>query len=332
MKNFDVIGIGNAVVDVIASARDEDLDALGIQKGVMQLIERDRSETLLKAQAAMGKARHVPGGSVANTLAGIGRLGLETAFIGRVAADDLGRSYIEGTEAAGTRFVNAAIEDHPLPTSHSVILVTPDGERSMNTYLGISSELSPGDVPEGVFEGNKWLFLEGYLYDKAPGKEAFLRAADLCHRAGGRAGIALSDPFCVDRHRSDFRALIAGSMDFVIGNIHEYQSLYQTDDLGAALDQAAQECRLVVCTRSAEPALLIEGGQRTEIEIHPIEPVDLTGAGDQFAAGLLYGLASGRDLETAGRMGALAAAEVIAHVGPRPERDLLADFRAAGLV
>ncbi|WP_372800041.1 adenosine kinase [Paracoccus seriniphilus] len=329
-----VIGIGNAVMDVISPADDARLQALGVQKGIMQLIERERSDYLTAAQAENQavKAKLVPGGSVANTLAGIGALGLKTAFIGRVADDPLGLSYAEQTEAAGTVFVNPPVMGGDLPTSRSIILVTPDGERSMNTYLGISAELGPDDVNPSVFQGAGWLFLEGYLFDKPKGKEAFLKAAKSCHEAGGQAGIALSDPFCVDRHREDFRRLVAGPMDYVIGNVHEWTSLYQTDDLEAALAQATADCGTVICTRSGEDAILVRNGERVSAPVHRIVPVDATGAGDQFAAGLIYGLATGVPLEVAGRMGCLAAAEVIGHVGPRPERDLRADFRAEGLL
>ncbi len=324
-----VIGIGNAVMDVISPATDELLAELGVQKGVMQLIERDRAEALMAAQ--QGKAQLVPGGSVANTLAGIGALGLRTAFIGRVANDGLGLSYAEQTEAAGTVFVNPPVADDDLPTSRSVILVTPDGERSMNTYLGISAELGPEDVNPAVFKGADWLFLEGYLFDKPKGKEAFLKAARSCREAGGQSGIALSDPFCVDRHREDFRRLVAGPMDFVIGNIHEWQSLYQVEDLDQALALATADCGTVICTRSGEDAILIRGQERVVAPVNKVVPVDATGAGDQFAAGLIYGLAIGASLEAAGRMGCLAAAEVIGHVGPRPQRDLRVEFRAQGL-
>jgi sugar/nucleoside kinase (ribokinase family) len=332
-----VIGIGNAVMDVIAPTEDARLDALGIQKGIMQLIERERSEYLMAAQADDHSPRHdlarlVPGGSVANTLAGIGMLGLKTAFIGRVAEDALGLSYAEQTEAAGTVFVNPPVAGEQLPTSRSIIFVTPDGERSMNTYLGISAELGPEDVNPSVFQGAGWLFLEGYLFDKPRGKEAFLKAAKSCHEAGGQAGIALSDPFCVDRHRDDFRRLVAGPMDYVIGNLHEWTSLYQVEDLETALGMASADCGTVICTRSGDPAILIRNGERVSAPVNKVVPVDATGAGDQFAAGLIYGLATGAPLEVAGRMGCIAAAEVISHVGPRPERDLRADFRAEALI
>lgn len=331
MTAFEVIGIGNAIIDVIASIEDDDLQSLEVEKGIMQLVERERSEFLLAQQARRGKARLVPGGSVANTLAGIGRLGLKTAFIGRVADDELGQAYARDTEAEGTSFVNAPVAGGKLPTSRSIIFVTPDGERSMNTYLGISANLGPDDVDEAVFAGNKWLFLEGYLFDKPAGKAAFLAAANACHRAGGQAGIALSDPFCVDRHRDDFRKLVSQSMDYVIGNVHEWELLYQTN-IDEALRLATTDCDTVICTRSGDPALLFRRGKRVEVPVHRVTPVDATGAGDQFAAGLIFGLASGCDLETAGRMAVMAASEVISHVGARPERDLLEDFQKAGLI
>lgn len=328
-----VIGIGNAVMDVISPVAEDRLAALGVQKGIMQLVERERSDELMAAQAGnRDAARLVPGGSVANTLAGIGMLGLRTAFIGRVADDAIGRSYAEQTGAAGTVFVNPPVTGDPLPTSRSIILVTPDGERSMNTYLGISAELGPEDVDPAVFRGAGWLFLEGYLFDKPKGKEAFLKAARCCHNAGGQAGIALSDPFCVDRHRADFRRLVAGPMDYVIGNVHEWQALYQVEELEEALRLAAADCGTVICTRSGEDAILIRDGERVMAPVHRVVPVDATGAGDQFAAGLIFGLATGAPLAVAGRMGCIAAAEVIGHVGPRPERDLRADFRAEGLI
>ena len=330
-----VIGIGNAVMDVIAPVAEDRLAALGVQKGIMQLVDLDRSNELMAAEGQLGsgqRARLIPGGSVANSLAGIGKLGLKTAFIGRVADDALGLSYAEQTEAAGTVFVNPPVGGDQLPTSRSMIMVTPDGERSMNTYLGISAELGPEDVNPSVFQGAGWLFLEGYLFDKPKGKDAFLKAARACHDAGGQAGIALSDPFCVDRHREDFRKLVAGPMDYVIGNVHEWTALYQVEDLEEALRLAAADCGTVICTRSGDDAILIRDGERVTAPVHWIVPVDATGAGDQFAAGLIYGLATGRPLAVAGRMGCIAAAEVIAHVGARPERDVMAEFRAEGLI
>ncbi|MBM3605810.1 MAG: adenosine kinase [Alphaproteobacteria bacterium] len=332
-----VIGIGNAVMDIIAPTEEARLDQLGITKGIMQLVDRERSEFLMAAQAddhsdRRAEARMVAGGSVANTLAGIGGLGLRTAFIGCVADDEIGRLYARQTEGAGTRFVNSPVAGGDLPSSRTIIFVTPDGERSMNTYLGISAELGPDEVDPAVFEGAGWLFLEGYLFDKPKGKEAFLKAAAQIHRVDGQAGIALSDPFCVDRHRDDFRQLVAGQMDYVIGNVHEWQSLYQVEDLEEALRLAVADCGTVICTRSGEDAILIRGTERVTAPVQRIVPVDATGAGDQFAAGLIYGLAQGLPLQVAGRMGCIAAAEVIAHVGARPQQDILARFRAEGLV
>ncbi|MBL8563907.1 MAG: adenosine kinase, partial [Gemmobacter sp.] len=271
-----------------------------------------------------------PGGSVANTLAGLGMLGLKSAFIGRVHDDALGRFYAKAMADEGTAFVNAPVPGGELPTSRSMIFVSPDGERSMNTYLGISSELGPEDVSDAVAGDTEVLFLEGYLYDKPKGKEAFERAARLCRQAGGRAGIALSDPFCVNRHRPDFRRLVR-DLDYVIGNQHEWESLYETD-LDSALKQAAADCGLVACTRSGEEVIVLRGTERAVVPVRRVVPVDATGAGDQFAAGFIYGMATGQSLEVAGRMGCVAAAEVISHFGARPEADLKALFRKEGLI
>jgi len=322
--SFDVVGIGNAIVDVISRADDHFLDLMGIEKGIMQLVERDRGEVLY---AAMSNRVEAAGGSVANTLAGLAHLGLHTGFIGRVRDDSLGRFY---AETMGADFVNPPVKGGELPTSRSMIFVSPDGERSMNTYLGISSELGPDDVADDVAGTAKILFLEGYLYDKDKGKKAFERAARLCREGGGRAGIALSDPFCVDRHRPDFRRLVQ-ELDYVIGNEHEWESLYQTD-LSTALEQASSECGLAVCTRSGHDVLLVRQGETVSVPVNRVTPVDATGAGDQFAAGFLYGYATGTRLDVAGRMGCVAAAEVISHYGARPEADLKGLFTDAGLL
>ncbi len=327
MKSYQVVGIGNAIVDVFTTADDSFIELMGIEKGIMQLVERDRGEVLY---GAMKDRVQAPGGSVANTLAGLGNLGLTTAFIGRVHDDALGRFYAKAMAENGTDFVNAPVPGGDLPTSRSMIFVSPDGERSMNTYLGISSELGPVDVSDDVAGQAQILFLEGYLYDKPSGKQAFERAVQLCHAAGGRAGIALSDPFCVDRHRDDFRRLVK-DLDYVIGNEHEWSSLYQTD-LSSALEQAAMDAGLVVCTRSGNEVIVVRDDEQAIIPVHRIVPVDATGAGDQFAAGFLYGMATGQSLATSGRMGCVAAAEVISHFGARPETDLKALFRHEGLI
>ncbi|MCZ8333834.1 MAG: adenosine kinase [Rhodobacteraceae bacterium] len=327
MKTYDVVGIGNAIVDVFNQADDSFIEMMGIEKGIMQLVERERGELLY---AAMKERVQAPGGSVANTIAGLGNLGLRTAFIGRVHDDALGRFYAKSMADSGTAFPNPPVAGGELPTSRSMIFVSPDGERSMNTYLGISSELGPEDVSDDVAGAAVLLFLEGYLYDKPKGKQAFERAAKLCRNAGGKAGIALSDPFCVDRHRDDFRRLVK-ELDYVIGNEHEWSSLYQTD-LSAALEQAAQDAGVVVCTRSGEEVILVRGDETVTVPVRRVVPVDATGAGDQFAAGFLYGLATGQPLAVSGRMGCVAAAEVISHFGARPETDLKALFRKEGLI
>ncbi|MCV2892681.1 adenosine kinase [Lentibacter sp. XHP0401] len=329
MKKYQVVGIGNAVVDVITQSSDAFLTEMGIEKGIMQLVETERSEELF---SAMGERVQTPGGSVANTIAGIGSLGLSTGFIGRVRDDELGHFYADAMTKDGTDFVNAPVAGGELPTSRSMIFVSPDGERSMNTYLGISAELGPEDVDESVAAGAGIVFLEGYLFDKDKGKDAFIRTARACRAAGGKAGIAISDPFCVERHRADFVNLIENEMDFVIGNEAEIRSLYQDNDLEADLARVAAVCPLVVCTRSGDGVSIIHEGTRTDISVTKIVPVDATGAGDQFAAGFLFGLVSGRDMATCGAMGNLCAAEVISHVGPRPQEDMQALFAKHGLL
>ncbi|MEL6426723.1 MAG: adenosine kinase [Pseudomonadota bacterium] len=328
-KRYEVVGIGNAVVDVISQTDDSFLDHMGISKGIMQLVERDRGQTLY---AAMSERQQVAGGSVANTLAGLGNMGRSTAFVGRVADDALGLFYEEALTKGGTAFPNPPVTSADLPTSRSMIFVTPDGERSMNTYLGISSEVGPEDVDTSVIADSAILFLEGYLYDKDQGKQAFEAAAKAIHQGGGQAGIALSDPFCVDRHRTDFRKLVGGQLDYVIGNQHEFSALYQTEQLEDALAQAAAECALVVCTRSGDDVVIIRGTERVEVPVQKVVPVDATGAGDQFAAGFLNGLSLGTSLEVAGRMGCIAGAEVISHIGARPEANLRAMFEREGLI
>ena len=327
MKRYQVVGIGNAIVDVFAAADDSFLELMGIEKSIMQLVERERGELLY---AAMQNRVQAPGGSVANTMAGLGSLGLSTAFIGRVHDDVLGRFYAAAMAKDGTDFVNAPVAGGDLPTSRSMIFVSPDGERSMNTYLGISSELGPDDVADDVAGQAEILFLEGYLYDKPKGMQAFERAAKLCRAAGGLAGIALSDPFCVDRHRDGFRHLVQ-DLDYVIGNEHEWASLYQTD-LEAALKQAASEVGLVACTRSGDEVIVIRGTDTVHVPVKRVVPVDATGAGDLFATGFLYGISTGRSLEIAGRMGCVAAAEVISHFGARPEANLMDLFAQDGLI
>jgi sugar/nucleoside kinase (ribokinase family) len=329
MKTYDLVGIGNAVVDVISQSDDSFLDHMGIQKGIMQVIERDRAEVLY---AAMDGRVQTPGGSVANTIAGAGALGLNAGFIGRVHDDALGRFYAGSMNDNGIDFVNPPVADGELPTSRSMIFVSPDGERSMNTYLGISSELSSADVPTAVAGNAQIIFLEGYLFDKDKGKAAFLEAARACRANGGKSGIAISDPFCVDRHRADFLSLIENELDYVIGNEAEIKSLFETDDLEDALARTVAMCPLVVCTRSGDGVTVLSGENRIDVPVEKIVPVDATGAGDQFAAGFLFGLTQGLDLETSARIGCVCAREVISHIGPRPEANMLDLLKDEGLL
>ncbi|MCW1951295.1 MAG: adenosine kinase [Octadecabacter sp.] len=324
--NYDVIGIGNAMVDVISPSSDTFLDQMGITKGIMQLIERDRAELLY---ASMDSRVEAPGGSVGNTIAGIGELGLQTAFIGKVKDDALGKFYAKSLEDAGTAFPLPP-QDVEDPTSRSMIFVSPDGERSMNTYLGAGADISSADVPN-VF-GTGLLFLEGYLFDKDEGKTAFSEAATKMKAAGGRSVITISDPFCAERHRADFKRLIAEDMDIAIGNDAEWMTLYETDDLEDALRQAAAVCDIVACTRSGEAVWVQQGDTRFTADVTPVTPVDATGAGDQFAAGFLFGVSTGRPLDVAAQMGVLCAAEVIGHMGPRPEVNMADVFREHGLI
>ena len=324
--NYDVIGIGNAMVDVISPSSDTFLDQMGITKGIMQLIERDRAELLY---ASMDSRVEAPGGSVGNTIAGIGELGLKTAFIGKVKDDALGKFYATSLEKAGTAFPLPP-QKVDLPTSRSMIFVSPDGERSMNTYLGAGADISSADVPD-VF-GTGLLFLEGYLFDKDEGKTAFSQAATKMKAAGGRSAITISDPFCAERHRDDFKRLIAEDMDIAIGNDAEWRTLYETDDLEDALKQAAAVCDIVACTRGGDAVWVQQGDTRFTADVTPVTPVDATGAGDQFAAGFLYGVSTGRTLDVAAQMGVLCAAEVIGHIGPRPEVRMAEMFAKQGLI
>ena len=329
MKKYNVLGIGNAVVDVISQSSDSFLNKMNIEKGIMQLVDRERGELLYNS---MGNRNQAPGGSVANTIAGVGALGLKTGFIGKVGDDELGTFYRNAMEENGTDFVNESIDQSDLPTSRSMIFVSDDGERSMNTYLGISAELGPKDVNLEVASNAEIVFLEGYLFDKDKGKEAFIKLAKGCRAAGGLSGIAISDPFCVEIHRSDFLSLIKNELDYVIGNKEEIKALFETDNLEIGLSKAADISSLVVCTRSSEGVTAIQDGNRVDFEVKPITPVDATGAGDQFAAGFLYGLARNYDLEIACSMGCVCAEEVIGHLGPRPKVSLKNKFSEMGLV
>jgi sugar/nucleoside kinase (ribokinase family) len=312
---FDVIGVGNAIVDVIATADDAFLGEHGIEKGAMTLIDEPRAKTLYEA---MGPGQEVSGGSAANTLAGVASLGGRGAYIGKVADDQLGEIFAHDLRATGVDYSTAPLTGGPA-TARCLIMVTPDAQRSMNTFLGASTLFSASDVDATRIEAAAITYLEGYLYDRDEAKAAFVTAADIARKAGRKVALTLSDPFCVDRHRDSFRALIAGHVDVIFANEAELKSLYQTDDFDAALARVRAETRIAAITRSEKGAIIVAAGESVSVPADPVEKlVDTTGAGDLFAAGFLLGLARGADLETCGRLGVLAAAEVISHVGARP--------------
>jgi sugar/nucleoside kinase (ribokinase family) len=315
----DVAGIGNAIVDVLAQADEALLAREGLAKGAMTLIDAQRAEQLY---AAMGPAREVSGGSAANTLVGVAQLGCRAAFIGKVRNDQLGGIFRHDIRAAGVAF-DTPPTTAGAPTARCLILVTPDAQRTMNTYLGACVELGPDDVDPAVVQGAKVTYLEGYLFDRPDAKQAFVRAAELAHAAGRKVALSLSDPFCVGRHKAEFRALVEGHVDLLFANQVEAQALTDTGDVAAAAAALAGKTEVAVITMSAAGALVQGGPDRHMIEAHPVRQlVDTTGAGDLFAAGFLAGYVRGKSLADCGHLGALAAAEVISHYGARPEADL----------
>lgn len=316
-SSVDVVGVGNAIVDIIAQTTDEFVTSQGLKKGSMNLIDDERAHELY---ALLGDSLATSGGSVANTMAGIASFGGSSAFIGKVADDELGKVYSADMEAIGVSFEGptAVLVDGGPATGRSMILVTPDAQRTMNTYLGISNLLEPDDVPMDLVASGNLLFCEGYLWDVESAKAAIRHAMKIAAAAGRRAALTLSDGFCVDRHRREFRELVAGPVDVLFANQSEITSLYQTD-FDSAVDQVGTEVPLACVTRSEKGSLIIDRGHVTEIAAVEVgQLVDTTGAGDQYAAGVLFGLATGLSLAEAGHLGSLAAAEVISHVGPRP--------------
>ncbi len=326
---YDVVGIGNAIVDIIGRCDDAFLAANGAPKGHMRLVDADTVAALYKA---MGPAIEISGGSAANTMAGVASLGGRSAFIGKVAGDELGRIFAHDIRAAGVAFASQAVNGKA-PTSRSLILVTPDGERTMNTFLGISTDLDDGEVDPEVIRAAAIVYLEGYLFDRPEAKAAFRQALAIAKSAGRRVALTLSDSFCVNRHRAEFLDLIRSGIDILFANESEIMSLYETTDFEAAAAQAGRDVPLAVLTRSGKGSELHERGRVVRVAVDPVSKVvDTTGAGDLYAAGVLHGLATGKDLETAGRLGSIAAAEIISHIGARPEQPLSALARAKGVV
>lgn len=330
MKRFHVVGIGNAMVDILARAEDEFLEQAGIGKGIMQLIDMGRAVDLY---SRIGPAKEISGGSAANTIAGIARLGGRTAYVGKVKDDQLGAIFAHDLRAQGAVYeTTMAPRTAEQETGRCIVVVTPDGERSMNTYLGVTEFLEPSDIDPAMMADADWIYLEGYRFDGPDSHAAFAKAIAACKGAGGRVSITLSDPFCVERHRDAFRRMIREDVDLLFCNRAEMLSMYQTDDFEAALAQAAAEVEIVACTHSEHGAHVLSGGQRWDVPAVPTQIVDATGAGDLFAGAFLWGLTHGHDLQTCGRMGNVAASEIISHIGARPEADLMALFRQNGLV
>jgi len=328
-KRFQLVGIGNAIVDVLAHADDGFLAENGIEKGIMQLIDRARGVELY---GMVGPATEISGGSVANTVAGFAHLGGRGAFVGKVKDDQLGAIFAHDLRAQGVRYeVPLASVQHPQETGRSIILVTPDGERSMNTYLGVTEHLSPSDIDEEMMAETDWIFLEGYRFDGPESHEAFARAIAAVKRGRGKVALTLSDPFCIDRHREAFAGMLKHDVDLLFANRAEILSMYATEDFDAALAAAAAEVETVVCTEHEHGAHVIKGPMRWHCPAVPTRVVDATGAGDLFAGAFLWGLAEGHDPETCGMMGNIAASEVISHLGARVETDLKARFRDFGL-
>jgi sugar/nucleoside kinase (ribokinase family) len=326
---YDVLGIGNAIFDVLVQTDEGFLAAHGMTKGGMALIDEARALSIYRD---MGSATEMSGGSAANTIVGIASLGARAAYVGKVRDDQIGRLYSHDIRAAGVAFETTPAVGGPA-TGCSYILVTPDGERTMNTFLGAAQELTPDDIDPAQVAAASILYLEGYLWDPKDAKDAFVKASTIAHDAGHQVALTLSDSFCVDRYRGEFFDLMRkGTVDLVFANEAELHSLYQTSDFDAALSQIRSDAKLAVITRSEKGCVVVSGDGTTAVGAFPIAKiVDTTGAGDLFAAGFLFGLVRGVGHERAGRLGALAAAEVIGHIGARPQVSLKELARQNGL-
>jgi adenosine kinase len=317
---YDVLGIGNAIFDVLARTDEKFLGRHGMTKGGMSLIDEARAASIYRD---MGPATEMSGGSAANTIVGLAGFGARAAFIGKVKDDQIGRLYAHDIRAAGVAFDTRPAADGPA-TGCSYILVTDDGERTMNTYLGAAQDLMPSDIDPAAVAASKIVYLEGYLWDPKSAKEAFVKAAALAHGAGRQVALTLSDSFCVDRYRDEFVALMRnGTVDLVFANEAELHSLYQTSDFDTALKELHKDAGLGVVTRSEKGCVVVSRDGVVAVPAFAIDRlVDTTGAGDMFAAGFLFGLVRNTGYENAGRLGALAASEVIQHVGARPQTSL----------
>lgn len=318
---YDLVAIGNALVDVLAHASEDFIAEQdkkhGMKKGAMSLIDERRAVELY---AEMGAGVESSGGSAGNTMAGFASFGGKGAYIGKVAGDQLGEVFRHDMRAQGVRHDTVPLAIGA-PTGRCLILVTPDGQRTMNTFLGASVELGPDDIDGDLIASARITYLEGYLYDPPQAKEGFKKAGNIAHEAGHRIALTLSDPFCVDRHRADFADLVQNHVDILFANEHEIMALYETDTFEQAAKIVAGKCEIAALTRSEKGSVIIAGDQFIEIPAQDAKVIDTTGAGDQYAAGFLYGFTQGMDLRTCGTLGTLAATEVIGHMGPRPEMD-----------
>jgi sugar/nucleoside kinase (ribokinase family) len=327
-SQLHVVAVGNAIVDVQHQVEEAFLDRHQIVRGAMQLIDEERALYLTEL---FPDAIVTPGGSAANSMTGVASFGGKAGFIGKVADDALGAQFAAKFREGGVVFETPVLLGPP-GTARSIIVITPGGERSMNTYLGASTLLEPSDIDADLIARGQICFLEGYLFDRDEAKAAFVRAAEAARAANRKVSLTLSDTFCVERHRDSFRHLVAHHVDILFANEHEILSLYQTENLTAALNHARKDCPIVAVTRSEKGCVIVAGDQTLEVPAAPVaEVVDTTGAGDQFAAGFLFGVATGRSLTDCGRLGALAAAEVISHIGPRPHAPLSLLAQAQGL-
>jgi len=328
-RTYDVVGIGNSIVDIIARCDDAFLSKNDLTKGFMRLIPAGEAGRLYEA---MGPAIERSGGSAANTVAGLASFGAKCGFIGRVAADQFGGIFRHDIRSLGVAYNTRPVDDGE-PTARCLILVTPDGERTMNTFLGVSVGFTTVDLDASLIEAAKIVYLEGYLFDRDEAKEAFKEAARIARGSGAKVALTLSDAFCVDRHRADFRTFINEGTEIIFANEKEITSLYEVNSFEEAADAVLSECELAVLTRSAEGSVIVSGGETITIEPEPVHAVvDVTGAGDLYAAGFLYGLTQGLALQTCGQLGSLAAAEVISHFGARPEVSLLNLAQSRGLL
>jgi sugar/nucleoside kinase (ribokinase family) len=325
---LDVVAIGNAIVDIIGRCDDAYLAKHNCPKGHMRLVD---TATISSLYDGMGPGTEISGGSAANTAVGVASFGGHAGFIGKIASDEFGKIFAHDIKAAGVAFNGKSISGGA-PTSRSLILVTPDGERTMNTLLGISTELTESDLDHGLIQSAKVLYLEGYLFDAPAAKAAFRKSVALAKGAGRQVALSLSDGFCVDRHRAEFKDLIKDGIDIVFANEGEITSLYETADFAQAARQAASHMKMAVLTRGSQGSLILAGGKQVAVAVDPVSKVvDTTGAGDLYAAGFLYGHTQGLDTAICGRLGSIAAAEIISHTGARPATALAALARTKGV-